>query len=67
MIADYIDHPEKLEQKSRSAKASVDRLHDNGALTRRLVQFYESLNGRRCIAGVRGPTSSLDMSLSGRL
>jgi hypothetical protein len=66
VIADHIDHPEKLEQKSRAAKTSVGMLHDNGALTRRLVQFYESLNDRRCIAGVRGPTSSLDVSLSER-
>jgi hypothetical protein len=43
VIADYIDHPDKLAEKSRLARESVGRLHDNAALGRQLVQLYESL------------------------
>lgn len=43
VIAYYMDHPGKLAEKAAIARSSVLRLHDNEALTRRLIAFYEGL------------------------
>jgi hypothetical protein len=43
VLAHYMDHPEELAQKARIARDSVLRLHDNVALTRRLITLYEGL------------------------
>lgn len=43
VIADYMDHPERLVVKARQARASALRLHDNVMMTHRLVELYERL------------------------
>jgi hypothetical protein len=65
VIADYVDHPEKLAEKSRSARESVGRLHDNAVLGRQLVRLYETLRSGGSLSRACNPAGSLDANQVG--
>ncbi len=46
VIEHYVTHPGELARKRETVRASILRLHDNAALTRRLIALYDRLNGR---------------------
>jgi hypothetical protein len=58
VIAHYMDHPNELLEKARIARSSVLQLHNNEALTRRLIAFYEGLRQAKPSAATRLPRPS---------
>jgi glycosyltransferase involved in cell wall biosynthesis len=46
-IKDYLDNPDKLEQKKRIARDSILRLHDNEKIAKRLISIYDNTRLRK--------------------
>jgi hypothetical protein len=44
VIAYYIDHPAELEKKRNIARSSIQKLHDNHAIARQLIDIYGRLS-----------------------